>query len=101
MYLLSSPSLLAAGATVSRVTVASTNAQGVRKVKNPTLRLVMSPPTPQAPILWVFVYCPQGFRSASLTLTTGASGSAPTFLFEPNQNAIISGILNPLGTAFW
>jgi hypothetical protein len=88
-----------AAQTVTSVVVVSTGAQGVRKFKNPILRLVTSTTTPLTPILWGLVYCPQGFPTASLTLTIGAAGGTPTLIFEPNQNVIMSGPLNLSGTA--
>jgi hypothetical protein len=67
-------------------------------VKNPTLRLVTNVPNPATPIMWALVYAPQGFPPASLTLQTGAAGNDPVSIFEPNQNVIMSGWLNDLGT---
>jgi hypothetical protein len=90
---------IAAGQTATSIVVASTTAQGVRKVKNPTLRLVMAPPQPASPVVWALVYCPQGFPAGSLVLTMGVAGQPPTSIFEPNQNVIMSGLLNPTGTA--
>jgi hypothetical protein len=81
---------------VASVIVAATDAQGVRKVKNPTLRLVSSPSNPLSPVLWVLAYVPQGFENFQITM--GNLGGAPVSVYEPNQNVIMSGILNPAGT---
>jgi hypothetical protein len=83
--------------TVAQVVVASTTAQGVRKVKNPTLRLVMAPPDPATFVLWALIYGPQGFPDTSLKLMVGAQGEVPASIFEPNQNVIMSGLLNATG----
>jgi hypothetical protein len=77
--------------------VSATTAQGVRKVKNPTMRFVTSPPLPSTPLLWALIYAPQGFDN--FVLSMGAAGGVPTSIFEPNQNVIMSGLLNPMGTA--
>jgi hypothetical protein len=42
---------------------------------------------------------PQGFPDTALTLTMGAGTAQPVSIFEPNQNVIMSGILNPQGTS--
>jgi hypothetical protein len=72
------------------IIVAPSTAQGVRKVKNPPLRIVTSAPNPSTPILWALVYAPQ--------LTAGTAGVVPVSIFEPNQNVIMSGWLSALGT---
>jgi hypothetical protein len=67
-------------------------------VKNPTLRIVTDSPNPPSPILWALVYAPQGFPPALLQLQAGATGNVPISIFEPNQNVIMSGWFNALGT---
>jgi hypothetical protein len=83
---------------VASVVVAASTAQGVRKVKNPTLRIVTNAPSPATPLLWALVYSPQGFPTSALKLTSSTGGDAPVSIFEPNQNVIMSGWLNALGS---
>jgi hypothetical protein len=64
--------------------------QGVRKVKNCTLR-VLSGPAP-VPILWAIVYAPEGTLAANLVLAAGGM-NAPLSLYEPNQNVMMSGVI--------
>jgi hypothetical protein len=88
-----------AGATVGTVLLAPINAQGVRKLKNPTLRIAMTAPTPPWPILWALVYVPEGFPAEALKLDYGGVNTLPPSLFEPNQNLIMSGVMPSTGTA--
>jgi hypothetical protein len=69
----------------------------VRKVKNPTLRLVSAPASTPVAILWILAYVPQGFDTFKINM--GVAGSAPVSVYEPNQNVIVSGMLTPSGTA--
>jgi hypothetical protein len=87
---------LGVGVTHHAVVVPAVNAQGIRKIKNRTLRLCMSAPTPPFPILWALVYVPEGFPSTSLKLDYGVGGIPPS-LFEPNQNLIMSGVMPATG----
>lgn len=67
------------------------NIQGVRKVKNFTLRIAWDPlPLPMA---WALVYCPEGTVAQVSALTVG-NVAQPVRLYESNQNVISSGILS-------
>lgn len=78
--------------------VGATTAQGMRKVKNFTLNMVIVGSTASgiyavqnnflAPVYWALVYVPQGQDVSDVT-PGGVS------LYEPNQNVIMSGILQP------
>jgi hypothetical protein len=85
--------------TVSVVMVKATETQGVRKMKNPTLKFTCTPTDPLVPILWALVYIPEGFPDTALKLRFGASPDEPSSIFEPNQNVMISGILPAIGTS--
>jgi hypothetical protein len=87
-----------AGTTVHEIVIQGIPSQGVRKIKNPTLRLAMSVPDPPFPILWALVYVPEGFPDTSLKLDDGAGGIPPS-LFEPNQNLIMSGVMPSTGSS--
>jgi hypothetical protein len=89
---------LGTGVTVHVVVIQAVNATGVRKIKNPTLRLAMSAPTPPFPILWALVYVPEGFPASALKLEY-ALGDIPPSIFEPNQNMIMSGVIPATGAA--
>jgi hypothetical protein len=89
---------LAAGATYHVIVVPGVPGPGVRKVKNPTLRLAMSQPNPAFPILWALVYVPEGFPDTALKLDYGVSDNPPS-LFEPNQNLIMAGVMPATGAA--
>jgi hypothetical protein len=84
--------------TPGSVVVAASTAQGVRKVKNPTLRIVTNALNPPTPLLWALVYSPQGFPLNALKLTSASGSEVPVSIFEPNQNVIMSGWLNALGS---
>jgi hypothetical protein len=84
--------------TLVSVLVAPSTSQGVRKVKNPTLRIVTTAPNPTTPLLWALVYVPQGFPQTALKLTSATGGDTPISIFEPNQNVMMSGWLNDLGS---
>jgi hypothetical protein len=89
---------ISSGHTVGCIVLAPVDAQGVRKLKNPTLRIAMTAPNPQWPILWALVYVPQGFPAAALKLDYGGVNAEPPSLFEPNQNLIMSGVMPSTGS---
>lgn len=80
--------------------VAPSSAQGIRKVKNFTCRLISANgqaptqadpnPGPTIPLYFALVYVPQGTSVQTLTIGTP---DGPASLYEPNQNVILSGIL--------
>jgi hypothetical protein len=89
-----------AGTTVHQPLLKPIDAQDIRKLKNPTLRLAMTAPTPNFPVLWALVYVPEGFPLSALKMDYGTGGEeAPPSLFEPNQNLIMSGVMPATGTA--
>ena len=69
--------------------IVNTDVQGMRKCKNFTLQL-MSDST-AIPIMWALVYVPEGTQPSNMSLP---NQNNVTSLYEPNQNVIMSGILD-------
>lgn len=65
--------------------ITSTDAQGMRKAKNFTLRICTNS---GAPLCWALVYTPQGTEPKELQF---GDTNAVVPMYEPNQNVIISG----------
>lgn len=67
--------------------------QGIRKVKNFTLRVTHGCPTP---LFFALVYVPAGQTASSLKFGTYAiqGGAQPASLYEPNQNVIMCGTID-------
>lgn len=74
------------------VVVGSIEAAGVRKCKNFTITTNYSNTEPPLPLYMALVYVPEGTTPNALNL--GNPGAAASF-YEPNQNVILTGILNP------
>ncbi|KAH0787886.1 Cap protein [Histomonas meleagridis] len=70
-------------------TLISAASQGMRKVKNFTLKMITDI---SIPVLWALVYVPDGTVIKNISLGTHA---APVSLYEPNQNVILSGYVTP------
>jgi hypothetical protein len=68
--------------------VAGTAIQGVRKVKNITIRFITT--QLQCPLISTVVYIPEGTVTENLTLAVGSLAN-PTSLYEPAQNVIMYG----------
>lgn len=73
--------------------IPATDVAGVRKVKN--FDITFTYDTFTAPVMWALVYVPQGMSHVALTRPTQYSdqNTAPSSLYEPNQNVIMSGVL--------
>lgn len=67
--------------------------QGIRKVKNFTLRVTHGCPTP---LFFALVYVPAGQTAAGLKFGTYTpeGGAVPASLYEPNQNVIMCGTID-------
>jgi hypothetical protein len=76
--------------TVPALLVPGSNAQGVRKAKNLTVKFVTT--TLHVPLIFAVVYVPEGVNPGTLTLSVGTP-SAPLSLYEPAQNVIMYGQL--------
>ncbi|KAH0785550.1 Cap protein [Histomonas meleagridis] len=79
----------AVGDQVNTTLISAVATQGMRKVKNFTLKMITDV---DIPLLWGLVYVPDGTVAQSMSLGTPA---APVSLYEPNQNVIKSGYLTP------
>lgn len=73
---------------VNVVLVEPLNSQGMRKIKNLTLRIVSQAPVP---IVFAVIYVPEGMAPPNLGL--GAPDHNYS-LYEPNQNVIMSGVIS-------
>lgn len=74
--------------------VPATQTAGMRKAKNFTLSMQYT--SFEAPVAFALVYVPQGQNPSELNRAAWAAQStAPTSLYEPNQNVIMQGLLPP------
>lgn len=72
--------------------------QGIRKVKNFTLRITHGCPTP---LFFALVYVPAGQTASNLTFgTVEGQNVSPASLYEPNQNVIMSGTVDTGSTTY-
>lgn len=73
--------------------------QGIRKVKNFTLRVTHGCPTP---LFFALVYVPAGQTASALKYGTWTqqAGTEPASLYEPNQNVIMCGTIDTGSATF-
>lgn len=71
------------------------NTYGVRKIKNISLQLTLSPIP--CPVLWAVIYLPEGLGTPDQNKNLYAKLNGPddymASIYEPNQNVIMAGIL--------
>ena len=72
--------------------VPATQSAGMRKAKNFSLSMQYTPF--DAPVAFALVYVPEGQEPQSINRAAwSTSETAPTSLYEPNQNVILQGLL--------
>lgn len=76
-------------ATKAGTLIQALDAQGMRKAKNFTLNVMTEI---NSPVYFALVYVPEGTKPSAITLPTT---EGPKSMYEPNQNVILQGIINP------
>lgn len=66
---------------------------GMRKIKNISIRGVISPNQPGYLVL-ACIYLPEGLQADNQELNIAAANGNSTSIYEPNQNVIMSGVAN-------
>lgn len=84
---------IAANGVLSAIMIPDVAAQGMRKAKNFTLRMLTST---NIPIAWALVYVPEGMDVGQMAIGTPSN---PSSLYEPSQNVIMSGYCFGTGTS--
>lgn len=78
--------------TLGYTLVSAASLQGTRKVKNMTISL--SSIGCPVPLICAVIYCPGGIAPSPITVPS-ASEAVGASMYEPNQNVIMTFVLNP------